>query len=100
LVRKLKPLLERYGVQAYFSGHNHTLEHVVVDGIHYLISGAGAEPSAPRLVDGTRAAFGVAGFMTVAVRSDVARVEFVDATGNPLYRTEIQRSVAKSAVDK
>jgi acid phosphatase len=98
LVRKLKPLLERYGVQAYFSGHNHTLEHVVVDGVHYLVSGAGSEPTAPRPIDGTRAAFGVPGFMTVTIRSDLAQVELVDATAKPLYRTEIQRSVSKSAV--
>jgi acid phosphatase len=102
LVRKLKPLLERYGVQAYFNGHNHILEHIVVDGIHYLTSGAGAgaESKALRPVAGTLAAFGVAGFMTVTVRTDVARVEFVDATANPLYRTEIQRSMSKSAVHK
>ncbi|CAJ0572992.1 unnamed protein product, partial [Mesorhabditis spiculigera] len=45
LVERLKPLLERFHVSAYFAGHDHTLQHIQTDlpdgaSINYIISGA------------------------------------------------------------
>jgi acid phosphatase len=43
LIEHLHPLLERYGVQAVFSGHNHNLEAIKpIEGVHYFVSGAAA----------------------------------------------------------
>ena len=43
LISRLKPLLERYHVNAVFSGHDHNLEAITpVNGVHYFVSGAGA----------------------------------------------------------
>lgn len=36
------PLLERYKVDAYLCGHDHTLQHLENGGVHYLVSGSGA----------------------------------------------------------
>lgn len=38
----LQPLLEKHSVLAYFSGHDHILQHISINGINYLGSGAGA----------------------------------------------------------
>lgn len=40
--RKLKPLLQKYNVDAYFCGHEHNLEHLRRKGVDYYVMGAGA----------------------------------------------------------
>lgn len=45
LVDNLRPLLHKYGVSAYISGHDHNLQHLqVTDGttVNYILSGTGA----------------------------------------------------------
>jgi tartrate-resistant acid phosphatase type 5 len=41
LVRKLKPLLEKYNVTAYMCGHDHNLQHITDSGVQYYVTGAG-----------------------------------------------------------
>jgi len=36
-------LMRRYNVAAYFSGHEHNLQHLLIDNFHYYVSGAGRE---------------------------------------------------------
>jgi len=56
LIDNLEPLLRRYGVRAYFSGHDHNLEHLRVvpdeeqtapggsgNSLHYFVSGGGSD---------------------------------------------------------
>ncbi|CEM39773.1 unnamed protein product [Vitrella brassicaformis CCMP3155] len=42
LIERLVPVLKEGGVDVYFNGHDHILQHIVRDGIHYIGSGAGA----------------------------------------------------------
>lgn len=44
LVSSLKPILDRFGVQAYFSGHEHMLQHLHENATptHYIVSGGGS----------------------------------------------------------
>lgn len=41
MIVRLVPLLKKYGVQAYFHGHDHVLEHISWEGIEYICSGHG-----------------------------------------------------------
>lgn len=41
LVENLKPLLEQYGVTAYFCGHDHNMQHLTDSGVQYYVTGAG-----------------------------------------------------------
>eukprot|EP01065_Artemidia_motanka_P012691 TRINITY_DN16_c0_g4_i1.p1 TRINITY_DN16_c0_g4~~TRINITY_DN16_c0_g4_i1.p1 ORF type:complete len:359 (+),score=141.78 TRINITY_DN16_c0_g4_i1:66-1079(+) len=38
----LEPILEKHGVDVYFSGHDHLLQHIQLNGVNYVGSGAGA----------------------------------------------------------
>eukprot|EP00633_Aureoumbra_lagunensis_P002267 CAMPEP_0197291244 /NCGR_PEP_ID=MMETSP0890-20130614/11774_1 /TAXON_ID=44058 ORGANISM="Aureoumbra lagunensis, Strain CCMP1510" /NCGR_SAMPLE_ID=MMETSP0890 /ASSEMBLY_ACC=CAM_ASM_000533 /LENGTH=305 /DNA_ID=CAMNT_0042763895 /DNA_START=245 /DNA_END=1162 /DNA_ORIENTATION=- len=42
LIKNLVPLLEKYNVSVYFSGHDHVLQHISKSGVNFLGSGAGA----------------------------------------------------------
>jgi acid phosphatase len=41
----LLPLLQMHQVQAYICGHEHDLQHLAVDGLDYIVCGAGADLS-------------------------------------------------------
>jgi hypothetical protein len=59
MVERLVPLFEEAGVRLVLSGHEHNFQHAVVNGIHYVVSGAAGKlrPEPPRRFDtaGTRA---------------------------------------------
>ena len=43
-MQHLEPLMERYGVSAYFAGHDHNLEHLQLEnGLHIFVSGGGSD---------------------------------------------------------
>lgn len=41
LVERLKPMMEKYGVAAYYCGHDHNLQHLTDGLIQYYVVGAG-----------------------------------------------------------
>ena len=90
LIVILKPLLERFGVQAYLNGHDHHLEHVRVGKVHYLTSGAGAKPRAAKAHEGTRFIAGDRlGFLYARLSPTALSIEFIDEAGTALYRASI-----------
>ncbi|GMS97929.1 hypothetical protein PENTCL1PPCAC_20104 [Pristionchus entomophagus] len=42
LVDRLAPLLKQHRVTAYLAGHDHSLQHLVSEGVTYIVSGAGS----------------------------------------------------------
>lgn len=42
LIKILLPVLQKGGADMYFSGHDHILQHISRDGVHFMGSGAGA----------------------------------------------------------
>uniref|UniRef100_A0A7S1NPL7 Calcineurin-like phosphoesterase domain-containing protein n=1 Tax=Eutreptiella gymnastica TaxID=73025 RepID=A0A7S1NPL7_9EUGL len=41
MVHVLPPLFEKYGVVAYFNGHDHNMQHHAVNGVSYFVNGNG-----------------------------------------------------------
>lgn len=81
---------ERYGVTAYFSGHDHHMEHVAPKGYHFqqFVDGAhSVRPATPG--PDSRFCKAVPGFATVQVREDSLVVRFLDGKRNQLYRVAI-----------
>jgi 3',5'-cyclic AMP phosphodiesterase CpdA len=87
LIDKLKPLLEKYNVQAYFAGHDHDLQHQQPKGsnVDYFVSGAGSELRPSASYEHTKFAQSTAGFALVALTADKMMVYFIDEGGNIIY---------------
>ncbi|MFI4983264.1 MAG: purple acid phosphatase family protein [Nevskiales bacterium] len=92
MIGQFKPLLDRYGVRAYINGHEHNLEHIVVDGVHYITCGAGSETSPVVTPPAGQFASDHHGFMTVQLAADTLRFACIDDTGATLYQADVQRT--------
>jgi tartrate-resistant acid phosphatase type 5 len=90
LKKALPPLFEEFGVQAYFSGHDHILEYYRPQGrTGYIISGAGAAHRTLRQRRYSLFAASTTGFVHVALARDNMTVRFIDADGNELYKYSV-----------
>jgi tartrate-resistant acid phosphatase type 5 len=77
MVERLVPLFEESGVRLVLSGHEHNFQYSVVDGIHYVVSGAAGKlrPEKPTgFADASTVAWAVEGHLLV-VRIDGDRAE-------------------------
>ena len=90
--RTVRPLLERYGVHAYVCGHDHCLQDIVVQGIHYLTTGAGSSTKPAASVAGTKFVASRLGFLAAEVEPDALSFRFVDADLRELYRATLSGS--------
>jgi acid phosphatase len=92
MIGQFKPLLDRYGVRAYFNGHEHNMEHIAVDGVHYITCGAGSATSPVVTPPAGQFASDHHGFMTVQLGADTLRLACIDDTGATLYTANIFRN--------
>jgi len=86
----IQKLLNKYGVQAYFCGHVHDLEHMQDDYlVDYFISGAGATGKIYEINADMRSKVqwqsDDAGFMSVTLTEDNMKSSFIDTNGTVLY---------------
>ncbi|MDA0875019.1 MAG: tartrate-resistant acid phosphatase type 5 family protein [Bacteroidetes bacterium] len=87
---RLEPILARHGVDAYFAGHEHDLQHLVTPlGVHNFISGAGSELRPTGTIPETRYAESRNGFMSASIDSSGLTVHVVDALGDIRYQTTL-----------
>jgi acid phosphatase len=84
----VEPLFLRYGVSAYINGHDHDLQHILANGIHYLTSGAGAHVRPVTAIEGTEFAQARLGFMTASITAEAMGIGFVSHSGRTLHRAE------------
>jgi acid phosphatase len=91
MIGPFKPLLDRYGVRAYINGHEHNLEHIVMDGVHYITCGAGSATSPVAAPPPGQFASDHHGFMTMRLEAEALGFSFVDDEGAVLYQASIPR---------
>lgn len=102
LVAHIQPILEKYGVQAYFNGHDHHLEHLRAAGRqypHYIISGAGSQVT-PVRTNETASIFKYhgSGFVEAVLKAEVLDLRYfgiVDENHRPIYTVSIPRTAAR-----
>ena len=92
LISDLKPILEKYKVQAYFCGHDHNLQHLKVNGepIHYFVSGSGSRTRKAGKSEHTIFSKRVSGFASVVLDAEKMEVKFIDYKGRNIYSTLIR----------
>jgi len=91
--RLLKPIFDKYKVDAYIAGHEHSLQYIKPAGpTHYFVSGAGSEIT-PAVVhpDGGKFAVSSNGFMVFSVTSKEMLVQVVNERGDVLYKEAITK---------
>lgn len=92
LIERLKPVLEKYRVDVVFSGHDHSLEAIEpVNGVHYFVSGAGANPRSVTWRGNTRFAHAGLGFIWCRVTRGECLVAVCAAAGEALWATVIRK---------
>jgi tartrate-resistant acid phosphatase type 5 len=87
LIDILKPKMEKHGVQAYFCGHDHDLQHQKLQGseIDYFVSGAGSEVREVVSNDMTKFAQNTAGFAMVVLKENKYVLYFINKNANVIY---------------
>ncbi|HEY0789622.1 MAG TPA: tartrate-resistant acid phosphatase type 5 family protein [Chthoniobacterales bacterium] len=90
LVNRLLPLLRKHNVQVYLNGHEHDLQHIVRNGMHFFTTGAGSQVRVSQAIEGSRFARGVPGFLAMSMNAERLRAEFCGADGTLLYQADIQ----------
>jgi len=97
----LKPVLDKYGVDVYLAGHEHSLQHIVPAGkTHHFISGAASEKTPSVLLPESKLAASTYGFMLFSVTGSQLLVQVIDETGKVFYKTNIDKqpnSIATNA---
>jgi hypothetical protein len=93
LIKYVEPLLEKYKVDLYFSGHIHKFEHVQRNGMDYFSTTNGG--SVPRIATPwpyTRFVKKTLGFTVCSVSKGEFSVYFVDKSGNVVYTFHKKKS--------
>ena len=71
---------------AYFAGHDHDLEiFSMINGVDYIVDGAGGKTRASGVGDNTIFAVGRAGFMAFLVSRDEMACRVIDAEGHLIF---------------
>jgi len=91
LANEVAPLLEKYNVDAYLCGHDHTQQHIENAGVQYYVSGAGALRGSVKPISTTLFAAVDPGFMVHQVSGDEMTTTFMGHQGRPIYSHTIQR---------
>jgi hypothetical protein len=89
LQERVAPLLEKYNVTAYFSGHDHSLQFIKTKETAHFVSGAGSKvapgvPTADTPESSVQFYYMEHGFMACTVYDNQLRVAVVDMEGNVL----------------
>ena len=93
IINHVLPLLEKYGVQAYFNGHDHDLQHLQAGKVNLFCTGGGSKPRAViKKTDHTKFGLGCSGFITASLQADTLEVRMIDDKGQMLYSTGVGRA--------
>jgi acid phosphatase len=92
LIENLLPILQKHGVQAYFCGHDHDLQHLKAGGVTLILSGGGSEHRPVFAIPETRFSRSASGFALASLRPHEMQVRFVDDKGRQLHTAVVARA--------
>ena len=87
LIKRLKPLFEKYHVQFYICGHDHDMQHLMEKGktVNYIVTGVGGEPRPANSNELSVFSKSVPGFSMISLFADSLQFYFIDSKGNAVY---------------
>ena len=77
-------------MHVYINGHEHNLQHIVQDNVHYITCGSGSQTFPMQAAPGQFAS-GRHGFMAMRLEKDTLGFSFIDDRGSTLHRANIAR---------
>ena len=88
----LQPILESAGVDIYFAGHEHILEHdVLTPRLHHVISGSGSEVTPSTGNPLTKFVASQGGFVTCSVNKEEVWLQYINHEGKLIYSTSVKK---------
>jgi hypothetical protein len=89
----LKPLFDKYCVDIYLTGHEHSLQHLKAadSKTQHFISGAASEKTPVHLIPESKMVASEYGFMLFSVTTDQVMVQTIDDNGKVIYKTSISK---------
>ncbi len=90
---RFEPIFSKYHVDAYFSGHDHDLEHITSEHskVNFFVTGCGGEPRPVKKIEGTQFMSSDPGFMLVNVGENKMTVSAVNTKGKVLYTATLTK---------
>ena len=87
MIKRVKPLLDKYHAQFYFCGHDHDFQHLHEKGknVDYIVTGTGGETRPASSNDLSVFSKSEPGFSVVSIKADSMRICFVGTKGNIIY---------------
>ncbi|RXK57739.1 acid phosphatase [Lacibacter luteus] len=88
----LKPMFDKYKVDVYLAGHEHSLQHMQSAGnMHHIISGAASEKTPARLIENSLLSASEYGFFVFSVTGNELLLQAVNDTGKIIYTYTIKK---------
>ncbi|WP_412468495.1 purple acid phosphatase family protein [Pedobacter sp. KLB.chiD] len=88
----LKSTLEKYGVDVYLTGHEHSMQYIKPAGkTHYFISGSASEKTPVKLIADAEMVASEYGFMLFSLSYNQLRVQAINDQGEVIYNTLIKK---------
>ena len=88
----LKSTFEKYGVDVYLTGHEHSMQYIKPAGkTHYFISGSASEKTPVKLIADAEMVASEYGFMLFSVTNNQLRVQAINDQGEIIYNTLIKK---------
>ena len=89
MISKVLPILKRHGVKLYLCGHDHDMQHIERDGMHFVATGCASTVREVQHVAGTRFAMSTSGLSSYRVTSEAIDLRFIDWAGKNVYEATI-----------
>ncbi len=91
--KRVKPLLDKYGVDAYICGHIHNFQHIQTKDskVQYFVNSSGSLARDVKPIDGTQFCSGDEGFMVLSTSDNSMRFFLINHLGEIIYQYDIKK---------
>ena len=93
LIEDVLPLLQKYGVQIYFCGHQHFLQYLVHGNVNFFVCGSGSISIPVSDREDVKFGVGSPGFLSMTITPESAKAVYFNDKGENLYSTTITNSL-------